>query len=64
MNTICPKCECENWNETIGIQNNPNLVSCENCPHVYFVEVKLSYKKAYKSKEGGYYTAKGLRELE
>ncbi len=54
MHTTCPKCKNENWNETINIENNPNLIACEDCDHVYFVELKLVYKKAYNREDGGF----------
>ena len=49
----CPKCKNENWNETVTINNNPNLVTCQECRYSFFVELKLVYKKAYKH-TGGY----------
>lgn len=54
METICPKCKAHNYNETITMDNNPNLITCEDCRHVYFVELKLIYKKAYKHTNAGY----------
>ena len=56
MNTICPKCKNENWDETITMDNNPNLITCKECKHVYFIELKLIYKKAYKHTNSGYST--------
>lgn len=49
MNTTCPKCKKENHNETITFENNPNLITCEECRYNYFVELKLVYKKAYQN---------------
>ena len=54
METCCPKCHANNWNETISVHNNPNLVTCKYCGHVYFVEIKVIIKKAVKGKDGCY----------
>ncbi|PKQ69376.1 hypothetical protein BZG01_00110 [Labilibaculum manganireducens] len=52
METKCPKCKDEDCHELVSVQNNPNLISCRNCGHVYFVELKLIYRKAYEKEPG------------
>jgi hypothetical protein len=59
---VCPKCKNECYDENLSIENNPNLITCDECQNVFFVEVVFKIHKAYEN-EGSYYTKPQLRNL-